>query len=611
MEKICGYPNRFLDINLTEQTYKEFGVSQTDLKLYLGGKGLGLKLLFERLKPGIEPLGEENKIAVMTGAYMGTGAVNSGRFAAVTKSPLTGIMVSSSCGGPFGMALKTAGYCGIIISGKSPEPVYLQITHNKVLFKNAERLRRKDTQETQNMLKAENTGILAIGPAGENLVRFANAASGHRFLGRGGIGAVMGAKNLKAIVAYGKKIKITAKNEKSFKKLRKQTQNYIKRNNYTGRLYKNFGTNSHVNLSNNNNILPVNNFRFTEHKEAYKVSGEYIDKTYGQKHSVCKPCSILCGHKTTFPSGKELQVAEYETTGLLGPNLGIFDSEQIAVWNDMAGRYGLDTISLGTTLSYAAEATENGLFKSSLQFGKAESFTQAIKNIAYAEGFGKELGQGVKKLSDKYGGKEFANHVKGMEISAYDPRGSWGQALAYAVANRGACHLSATMFTLEAYMKLLNPFRVSAKARFVDFLENLNSAINSLHVCQFTSYAYLLEPPIVKYTPKFILRFVMQNLPGLAIRLMDVSLYSKTWSAITGIELSPKELLEAGKRIHLLERYMNTREGISKKDDTLPFRLCEEVRAEDTKQRKVPLEKLLKSYYTVKAYDENGIPKVI
>jgi len=608
--EIKGYSNKFLDINLSSQQVKEFSVSEKDLKMYLGGKGLGMKLLYDRMKPGIDPLSPENTIALMMGAFMGTGAINSGRFDAVTKSPLTGIMVSSSCGGPFGMAYKTAGYCGLLISGKSEKPAYLDITSEEVLFKDASELWGMDTHQTQEALNQKNAGILAIGQAGENLVKFANVISGHRFLGRGGIGAVFGSKNLKAIVAHGKTYKIVAKDEEKFKSAKKTIQKYIKSNHYTGNLYKNFGTNSHVNLSNENNILPVNNFQFSEHKEAYKVSGEFIDKEYGQKPSVCVPCSILCGHKTTFPNGQTLQVAEYETTGLLGPNLGIFDSQQIAIWNDMAGKYGMDTISLGTTLSYATEATEKGLIESDLRFGNVSAFTRAIENIALRKSLGNEMAEGVRSLSEKYGGNEYAIHVKGMEISAYDPRGSWGQGLAYAVANRGACHLSATMFTLEPYLKLLNPYKTFAKAQFVHFFDKLNSVINSLHVCQFTAYAHLLEPPIVKYTPKFLLGFTMQYLPNVAIMLMDTSLYSKTWSAITGISLSPKEMLKAGERIHLLERYMNTLEGISKKDDILPARVSSEPRPEDNKKRTIPLEKMLKTYYKIKGFDENGIPKI-
>ena len=609
MSESTDYSGKFLEINLTDSSFKEFRVSKDILKLYLGGKGLGLNLLKDRINKETDPMGEENILALMMGAYMGTNAPNSGRFDAVTKSPLTGIMVSSSCGGPFGMALKTAGYCGLLISGKSKKPVYISIKkNNEIEFIDAAHLWGLDTHETQEKLKVKNAGILTIGQAGENKVLYANAISGHRFLGRGGIGAVMGSKNLKALIAHGKSVEIEIKNPEQFKKTKKKALKFINKNYFTSDLYRKFGTNSHVMLSNKNNLLPVKNFQFSESKEAYKISGEYIDKEFGQKPSVCIPCSIVCGHKSKFNEEKPIQVAEYETTGLLGSNLEIYDAHQIAKWNDMAGKYGMDTISLGTILSYATEATEKKIMETELKFGQAAPVTKMIEDIAFRRGIGDEFANGVKWLSEKYGGKDFAVHVKGMELSAYDPRGSWGQGLAYAVANRGACHLSATMFTLEPYLGLLNPYKVKTKAKFVNFLESLNSAINSTHVCQFTSYAYLLEPDIVKLTPKPLLKLTMQYLPDVALALMDLSIFSNTWQAVTGIKISPSEYLKAGERIHLLERYMNTKMGISSKDDTLPDRLLKEPRPEDKKKRLIPLQKLLKDYYKVKGYDADGIP---
>jgi aldehyde:ferredoxin oxidoreductase len=211
-------------------------------------------------------------------------------------------------------------------------------------------------------------------------------------------------------------------------------------------------------------------------------------------------------------------------------------------------------------------------------------------------------------LSRQYGGFDFAIQVKGLEMPAYDPRGSWGQGLAYAVANRGACHLSATTFALEVAFGLLNPYTTRAKARFVQFFENLYAAVNSLHTCQFTSYAYVLEPPIVKYTPKFLLGLTMQYLPAIAILLMDVSIFSKLWQSVTGLRLNQWQMLKAGARIHLLERYMNTAEGISRKDDTLPRRLLTEGRKCDARQRTVPLQPMLNAYYRLRGYDAHGIP---
>jgi aldehyde:ferredoxin oxidoreductase len=218
------------------------------------------------------------------------------------------------------------------------------------------------------------------------------------------------------------------------------------------------------------------------------------------------------------------------------------------------------------------------------------------------------MAQGVRALAAKYGGAEFAMHVKGLELPGYDPRGSFGQGLSYAVANRGGCHLSTAIFTMEVFFGLLNPFRTRAKPNFVKLLEDLNCCINSLHGCQFTSYAYLLEPPLTRFTPKVVLGFLMQNVPEITVGLVDFSLYRKLWSSIVGIDVSNAEYLEAGTRIHVLERLMNTREGVSRKDDTLPARLLNEGRGTDPEKRTVPLEPLLEKYYALRGYDANGVP---
>ncbi|MCP4157156.1 MAG: aldehyde ferredoxin oxidoreductase, partial [bacterium] len=217
MKKITGTNNRILEIDVSTRSFKETRVSETDRKKYLGGKGLGLKLLFDRMAPGIDPLGSENIIAIMTGVYLGSGAPNSGRFSAVTKSPLTGIFTTSSCGGPFGMALKTSGWDGVLISGESREPVTLLIDTNGVAFRGAGELWGKNTEETQEALKGDGRGALVIGPAGENLVRYANIASGSRFLGRNGMGTVLGAKKIKAIVAKGRECTIVPRWGDKFK----------------------------------------------------------------------------------------------------------------------------------------------------------------------------------------------------------------------------------------------------------------------------------------------------------------------------------------------------------------------------------------------------------
>ena len=609
MRTIVGTSNRIVEINLTTGSANEFHVDADDRQRYLGAKGLGLKLLYDRMDRGIDPLGEDNYLAFMMGVLMGTGAPCTGRFSALTKSPLTGIMLHSSCGGPFGMAYKTAGYDGLLITGRAKAPVVIRIDENGVGIEDGTDLWGLGTEETQQGLNPNGkSGVVAIGPAGENQVCIANAVSGHRFLGRGGLGAVMGSKNLKAIVARGRTHKIVPSNPKLFAKAKKRAARYIEKNPITSNNYRKYGTSSHVNWCNAGGILPVKNFQEGSHPQAEQVSGERMRERYQSRPSTCKPCSIMCGHKGTHADGSVRQIPEYESVGLLGPNLGIFDPDAITAFADRCGDLGMDTISAGAVLAWCMEAGEKGLIATKLKFGEIAGVEQALDDMAQRTGFGSEMAEGTRALSEKYGGRDFAIQIKGLEMPAYDPRGSWGQGLAYAVANRGACHLSAATFALEVAFGFLNPYTTRAKARFVQFFENLYAAVNSLHTCQFTAYAYVLEPPIVKYTPKFLLSLFMQYLPAVAILLMDISIFSKLWRSVTGQKMNQWQLLKAGARIHVLERYMNTAEGISRKDDTLPGRFLNEGRGCDEKRRTVPLQPMLDAYYRLRGYDLHGIP---
>jgi aldehyde:ferredoxin oxidoreductase len=609
MEKIVGTSNRLLEIDLSTGEVRISTIDFRDRKMYLGGKGLGLKLLYDRLLPGIDPLSEENQLVFTMGVFLGTGVSCSGRFECVTKSPLTGLMVSSSCGGPFGTAYKTAGYDALIIKGKAKRPVYIRIDHANVSIEDASDIWGKNTDETQDYFKlGKKDGALVIGPAGENLVSYANVKSGHRFLGRGGIGAVMGSKKLKAVISHGGKYKIEPIHANEFKKFKKRAIRYINRNQVTANEYRIFGTASHVNKCNKTSILPINNFKDGTSEFAHQISGESFNQHHENKFSSCNACTILCGHKGTFNDGKIMQFPEYETVGLLGSNLGNFNRQFLAEWNEQCGLLGMDTISAGTTLSFVMEAGEKGLINTNLKFGSPEGVDSMLHDIAHRRGPGNEIANGTKWLSEKYGGKEFAMHVKGLELSAYDPRGSFGQGLSYAVANRGGCHLSAPVFALETLLGLLNPLTHRSKVIHVDFLENMFAAVNSLHTCQFTSYAYMLEPFVAKNTPKKLLKFLLQNLPRIALSFMDVSVYNKIYQAVTGISLSQKKMFKIGYRIHILERYMNTLEGISAKDDVLPERLTKEKRLSDAKNSLVPLGKMIKKYYRLKGYNSDGIP---
>ncbi len=608
MEIVEGMNNKGLIVDLTLSEVEEFAIETSERELYLGGKGLGIKFLYDNLDLSVDPLAPENIVAFYAGVMLGTGAPNSGRFAAMTKSPLTKILTSSSSGGPFGLALKRAGYDALIIKGKAKKPVYIKIKNDDVQILNAEELWGKDTVETEEGLKAANTGIMTIGPAGENKVLYANVASGGRFFGRGGIGAVLGSKNLKAVVASGDK-RIRPKNKEKFDKVKKKAQKTIEKDELSSTFYRTYGTNTNINLSNKFGILPVRNFKKGSSDRAKEISGEYIFEKYQTKKRSCRSCTIQCGHKFVI-NEKTVSVPEYETNALFGSNLEIYDIEFIAEVNELCGELGVDTISTAVTIAYVMEATEKKLMESEVKFGSKEGIKELIRLIANREGVGADIANGTRWLSEKYGGKEYAMQVKGLELPAYDPRGSWGQGLSYSVANRGGCHLSAGIFVGEKYIGQLNAEETKGKAEFVIFLEDITSVVNSLQICAFSSFSFLVEPFIVRHTPKIIMRVLTKYIPKVALLFMGTSLYSELYESTTGIKMKPKKLLKAGERMHVLERYMNTIMGVGRKDDKLPNRFMKEVREDDPKKYTVPLSKMIDKYYQKRGYDKNGVPTI-
>jgi aldehyde:ferredoxin oxidoreductase len=292
----------------------------------------------------------------------------------------------------------------------------------------------------------------------------------------------------------------------------------------------------------------------------------------------------------------------------LGSNLGVFDTVTIAKWNQLCSELGIDTISAGGTLAWVMEATEKGLVQTDLKFGSSEGIADALTDIGLSRNFGKEMAMGSRWLAEKYGGMEFAIQVKGLEMAGYDPRSMFGQGLAYAVANRGACHLSAYMVAFELLYGVLHPRATLAKPTFTKTMEDVYCVVNALHICQFTTYAFMLESPIVKLLPRALVFLFMQFLPKIAALVLDMSLFAGFWSSITGLKMNSARIKKCGARIHTLERYMNTREGISKKDDRLPERLLTQARLDDPENLTVPLKQMLTRYYKTRGYDKDGIP---
>lgn len=606
MKEINGTSNKYLDINLTNKTWKVHQATQDDLKNYLGGKGLGLKIFFDRLKDKLaelDPLGAENLLIFSNGVLLTTGAPCSARFEVITKSPQTGYMVASSCGGPFGEACKTAGWDGVIISGRAEKPLVVRFDDKDVVFEEAGELWGVDTHHTQERLHlSPKEGAAVIGPAGENKVLFANICSGHRFAGRGGVGAVMGAKNLKAIVARGKEYRCIPIDQEKFAKALKKSKDHIRRSPFTAGL-KSFGTNMNVRFGIDTGYSPVHNFRDRFNPKTEATTGEVMAERYQTRHSTCRYCSVLCGHKGMYPNGKMYQIPEYETIGLFGSNIENYDPDKIGAWNAVMNDMGMDTISAGGTIAWAMEAGEKGLRKTALSFDNHDNISGILEDIAYRRGEGAELAEGSKRLSEKYGGKEFAIHTKGLEIAAYDPRASWGHGLSYAVHNKGGCHLGSYLVGLEILMGYMPPRTTLGKASWTVFMEDVITGINSLQTCIFTAFSILTEPVIPKYLPKPVLNIATILSPKMSQTLMNWSAYSDFFSAITGIPMNQWQFKKAGERINKLERYMNVKMGQKPSEDTLPDRFTKEAVTKFPVASKVPIQPMVKSYYRIRKYD--------
>lgn len=606
MKEIQGTSNKYLDINLTDKTWSVYTVSMDDLKNYIGGKGIGLKIYYDRLKDRmkeVNPMGPENLLVFANGVFLTTGAPCSGRFEVITKSPLTGFMVGSSCGGPFGEACKTAGWDGVIISGKADKPTVIRFDDENVIFEDAGNLWGMNTHTTQKELHmGPREGAAVIGPAGENGVLYANVCSGHRFAGRGGVGAVMGAKNLKAVVARGKQYRYVPINREKFDKAMKKAKKHLLRNEMI-KGFRDYGTNANVRKGIDYGYSPVHNFRDRYNPKTEATTGEVMAQKYQTRHSTCRYCTVLCGHKGHYPDGVIRQIPEYETNGVFGSNIENYDTDKIGVWNDIMNDMGMDTISAGVTISWAMEAGERGIRKTELSFENHDNISQVLEDIAYKRGEGAELALGSKRLSEKYGGRDYAIHVKGLEMAAYDPRASWGHGLGYAVTNKGGCHLGSYVISLEVLLGFMPAKITLGKASWVVFMEDIFSGLNSLQTCLFTSMALMTEPVIPKYMPLLVLNVSTVMNPKLAQMLMNWSVYSDLFSAITGVKMNQWQFLRAGQRITKLERYMDVLMGMKPSDDTLPNRFVKETETKFPDKSVVPIEKMVKSYYRARKYD--------
>ena len=621
--KYAGYMGKVMMVDLSSEIVSEYPWSDEQRELYLGGKIMAARILCDHLTGKESAFSEENWVVISTGPLTGTGAPSSARFNISALSPQTGILASSNCGGSFGFHLKKAGYDALILKGKCSGHKWLEINEDQFLFHDAEDLWSAKTGECQEKL-AELTGKkkfgkLCIGPAGENLVKYAGIVSDERAAGRTGLGSVLGWKNLKAITVTGNKT-VPIYDKEAATAWVKKWITYIQGHPLTGKQLPKMGTAGLVSSMQMCGLLSTKNYSAGQFEDFEDVSGERLAEEFNITNKGCLTCPIRCA-RTVQVEGKAVKGPELETLGLLGGNICNNDLQKILDWNYALDELGLDTISTANTIAWAMEANEKGLWKNGLTFGSVEELSSIFEDIAYRRGIGDELAEGSKRLSEKYGGTEFAMHSKGLELAAYEPRRAVGQGLGYAVSNRGGCHLNGGyLVILEGLGLHVDTQTPKAKADFTMMFQNLMETISASGQCLFTSYAFfpafLLTKPngVITRTVNTVATHIgpavrlINKCPRVAALHLPVFHHTKMIRLATGMYMDFGKYIQIGERGYTLERYINCRFGISAANDKLPKRLTDVPQDPADPKTKIPLEVMKKTYYAARGWDKNGIP---
>jgi len=573
----CGYTGKLLHVDLTNRSIEVEEQDEAYYRSYLGGRGVGYQQLMKMVPPGTDALAADNILVLATGVMTGSPLAASCRFAAVGKSPLTGTAGESEAAGFFGPELKKAGFDAVVLKGRAETPVYLWVNDGKAEIRDAAQIWQLGAKEVEDAIREElgssKIRVAQTGLGGMNQVRYANITNnlGH-FNGRGGFGAVMGSKNLRAVAALGS-------NKINFfdpEFLNQTAKDYAKtfRDNPLGEALYVYGTTAFAELLSNGGALPVSNFRRSALEDAAPVSGDTYNQILLKKRKGCYSCPIQCKRVIALEDPKfgvdsRYGGPEYETMAALGPNLNITDLKAVAKGNEICNRYCIDTISTGMTIAFACECFEEGVITKEdtggmeLRFGDADLMLKLLEMIAHREGFGDELAQGSARLAKKWGVEDQPCNlsVKGQEIPMHDPRVKVGVGLGYAVSTYGADHMTAAhdpyfadensfMFKSVKPLGMYKPMHPTEitheKVRAYMRLENLWRTMDALGLCLFG------------YAPR-------------GVMTLDVMVQSI--NAVTGWNASLFELMKAGERGSMIARAFNSREGFSIKDDRLPERL--------------------------------------
>lgn len=586
-----GYAGKVLRVNFSNNEVKTEDLNLELAQKFIGARGLGVKTFIDEVDPKVDPLSVDNKLIIATGPLTGAPMPTSGRYMVVTKAPLTGTIAISNSGGRWGAKFKSAGYDMMIMEGKADKPVYLYIDDDKVEIKDASKYWGMVSSEVTAELTKEHPGtnVMCIGPAGEKLSPMAAIMNDiDRAAGRGGVGAVMGSKNVKAVVVKGSK-KVQVADEEIAKQVNKEKVNILKNDPVAGGGLPTYGTAILVNIINENGIHPVKNFQESYTEKADLISGETMTKDCLVKKNPCHRCPIACGRWVRLKDGTECGGPEYETLWSFGSDCDVYDLDAVNEANMICNEYGIDTISAGATIAAAMELYQRGYIKDeeiaadglSLKWGDADAMLGWTKKMCMREGFGDKLAEGSYRLCESYNATQYSMTVKKQELPAYDPRGVKGHGITYAVNNRGGCHIKGYMINPEilGYPEKLDRLSLEGKPAYAKVFHDLTAVIDSMGLCIFTTFGLGLND------------------------------YTDMYNAVCGNIYTPETLLEAGDRIWTLEKIFNLKAGIDKSQDTLPERLLKDPIVEGpTKGEVHELDVLLPEYYSVRGWDEDGIP---
>jgi len=600
MSTLNGWYGRILRVNLTNQTYTVETIDAQTAKDYVGGRGWAIKYLMDGMDPAADALSPENLLIFATGPLTGSPAPTGNRYMVVTKSPLTGILSNSNSGGDFPTWMKRTGFDMFIFEGKAESPVYLWVNNDEIEFRSADHVWGAQVPETTDTLLAETdkkAKVACIGPAGENLVKSAAIMNDKdRAAARSGVGAVMGSKNLKAVVCQGTH-KLSYADHDGMKSSSMDMHKVVGHDSKTSVL-RIYGTPYVPDVTNELGILPTRNFQTGRFEGVENINGPALNENFLVRPGACFRCPIVCNRitKVETPGYEgEGEGPEYESIGALGSACGVDNLAAITKANYLCNEYGMDTITVGMTIACAMEMYQAGIIPESdigrpLEFGDADGMIEFVIKTALREGFGDKLAEGSYALAESYGHPEYSITAKKLEFPGYDPRGAKGMGLLYATSNIGASHMSGDLAYAEVFgtPDKIDPLTTENKAELIARFEDAFTLIDATGLCVFLSVRYVFDDDNVMLWPTKM------------TELMNLT---------TGADYTPETLLQAAERVFNLERLFLLKAGVTKADDTLPKRMLEEpLTVGPAAGHVVELDEMLPRFYEVRGWDEDGVP---